>query len=441
MSPYLKNIFIKNAYLVPSCSLPEDPMPNHRREFLKNIAGTVVAFTILPRHVLGRGYLAPSDQLTKGVIGTGITGRQYLNDASTRVTAICDVDKTNLAQAAAMLDKKVKAFDDYRHLLLQKDVDIVHIATPPHWHGLMAIEAAAAGKDIWCETPMTHTIAGGREVINAVQSYGRIFRLNMNHRIDGNFYGTNVPVKKLKKLTSSAMLGWPLTITLGPQTGFSWAFHSVGLTRFPAEPVPATLNYDRWLGPAPYKPYQSNRIQHFHDYWDYGAGVLSETGQQYLDPVQFLLDKDETSPVEVTVEAPLQHPEAVGSWKMITFTFQDGCKIILDAEGREANAPFIAGPNGKLYADFKSDLPELEKQLANYPDPPLAVTDFVQAVKERQTFVTNEENGHRSCTLVNMARIALQLGRTLQFDPEKQTFLFDEGANRLLNQPLRTTWK
>jgi predicted dehydrogenase len=416
-------------------------MPNHRREFLKNIAGTVVAFTILPRHVLGRGYLAPSDQLTKGVIGTGIAGRQHLNYAGTRVTAICDVDKTNLAQAAALLDKKVKTFDDYRHLLLQKDVDIVHIATPPHWHSLMATEAAAAGKDIWCETPMTHTIAGGKEVIHAVQTFGRIFRLNMNHRIEGNFYGTNVPVRKLKKLTSSALLGWPLTITLGPQTGFSWPFQIAGLTNLPAQPIPATLNYDRWLGPAPYKPYHIDRIQNFRGYWDYGGGVLSESGQQYLDPVQFLLDKDATSPVEVAVEAPLQHPEAVGTWRKIIFTYQDGCKIMLDADGKDANAPFISGPNGKLYADFKSDLPDLEKQLANYPDPPLEVTDFVTAVKERQTFVTNEENGHRSCTLVNMGKIALQLGRSLQFDPEKQTFLFDEGANRLLNKPLRTTWK
>ncbi|WP_343673075.1 Gfo/Idh/MocA family oxidoreductase [Chitinophaga sp.] len=411
-------------------------MPNHRREFLKNIAGTVVAFTIIPRHVLGRGYPAPSDQLTKGVIGMGVAGRQHIDYAGTRVTAICDVDKSKL-----LTDKKVKTFDDYRHLLLQKDVDIVHIATPPHWHGLIAMEAAAAGKDIWCETPMTHSIAEGKQVVNAVQTYGRIFRLNMNHRLEGNFYGTNLPVKKLKKLTFSGLLGWPLTITLAPQTGFSWPAQYIGLTSLPAQPVPATLNYDRWLGPAPYKPYHIDRIRNFGGYWDYGGGILGEIGQQYLDPVQYLLDKDETSPTEVEVETPLQHPDAAGTWQKITFTYQDGCKIILDPEGRNADAPFISGPNGKLYADFRSDIPDLEKQLANFPDPPLAVTDFVKAVKERQTFVTNEENGHRSCTLVNMGKIALQLGRSLQYDPEKQTFLFDEGANKLLNQPLRTTWK
>ncbi|SFW12048.1 Predicted dehydrogenase [Chitinophaga sancti] len=436
-----KYIFIKNAYLGPSRSLPEDPMPNHRREFLKNIAGTVVAFTILPRHVLGRGYLAPSDQLTKGIIGTGVAGRQFLNYPGTRVTALCDVNQANLAQAAALLDKKVKTFDDYRHLLLQKDIDFVHIATPPHWHGLMAIEAAAAGKDIWCETPMTHSIAEGRQVITAVQTYGRIFRLNLDHRIEGKLYGTNMPVKKLQKLISSAILGGPITITLGPQTGFNWPFQNPGLTSLPAQPIPATLNYDRWLGPAPYKPYHINRIQHFPAYWDYSGGILAELGQQYLDPIQFILGKDETSPVEVAVEAPLQHPDVVGTWQKITFTYEDGCKIILDAEGREANAPFISGPAGKLYADFKSDIRDLETKLADFPDPPLAATDFVKAVKERQTFATNEENGHRSCTLVNMGIIALQLGRSLQFDPVKQTFLFDEGANRLLNKALRSTWK
>lgn len=416
-------------------------MPNHRREFLKNIAGTVVAFTILPRHVLGRGFLAPSDQLTKGIIGTGVAGRQFLNVPGTRVTALCDVDQINLAQASALLDKKVKTFDDYRHLLLQKDIDFVHIATPPHWHGLMATEAAAAGKDIWCETPMTHSVAEGRQVINVVQTYGRIFRLNLTHRIEGNFYGTNVPVKKLKKLVNSNILGRPLTITLGPQTGFSWPEQHPGLTSLPAQPVPATLNYDRWLGPAPFKPYHMDRVRNFRGYWDYSGGILEETGQQYLDPVQYILGKDNTSPAEVTVETPLQHPEAVGSWQKITFIYGDGTRIILDPEGREANAPFMAGPDGKLYADFKSDIPNLDAQLASYPDPAIAVTDFVKAVKERQTFATNEENGHRSCTLVNMGKIALQLGRSLQFDPEKQTFLFDEGANRLLNKALRSTWK
>lgn len=412
-----------------------------RRDFLKNIAGTVVAFTIIPRHVLGRGYLAPSDQLTRGVIGTGAAGRQHLTAAGTRVTAICDVDKNNLRKAAALPDKQPKLFDDYRHLLLQRDIDIVHIATPPHWHGTMAIEAAAAGKDIWCEAPMTLSIAEGQQVINAVQTYGRIFRLGMDQRFSGNLHGTNTPVKKWKKLTSSSILGWPLTITLGPQTGFSWPFEYTGLTTLPAQPVPATLNYDRWLGPAPFKPYHINRIENFRGYWDYGGGALGDTGQHYLDPIQYLLEKDNTSPVEVTVDAPLQHPDAAGTWRRITFIYSDGCKIILDGEGRDKDAPFIAGPKAQISADFTSDFPDLEAELAAFPDPPLEETDFVKAVKERRTFMINEENGHRSCTLVNMGKIALQLGRSLQYDPEKQSFIFDEGANRLLHPPLRTSWK
>lgn len=401
----------------------------------------VVAFTIIPRHVLGRGYLAPSDQLTRGVIGAGNAGRQHLTDAGTRVTAICDVDKTALQQATTLTDKKLKLFDDFRHLLLQKDIDIVHIATPPHWHGTMAIEAAAAGKDIWCEAPMALSIAESQQVTHAVQTYGRIFRLGMEHRIKGNFYGTNIPVKKLRKLTASGLLGWPLTVTLGPQTGFNWPFEYKGRTYLPTQPVPATLNYDRWLGPAPFKPYHIDRVRNFRGYWDYGGGALGDMGQHYLDPVQYLLGKDDTSPIEVEVDAPQQHPDAAGSFRKITFTYHDGCKIILDGEGLDKHVPFISGSNGYIYPDLKTNIKNLENELAGYPDPAWEETDFVNAVKNRQTFITNDVNGHRSCTLVNMGKIALQLGRSLQFDPEKQSFIFDEGANRLLHPPLRTSWK
>lgn len=413
-----------------------------RRAFLKNSLGALAAFTIVPRHVLGRGYLAPSDQLTKAVIGVGGMGRGHFGYAGTRVVAICDVDRNHLKQAMELLNTKgVKTFSDYREVITLPEVDIVHVATPPHWHGIIAADAARAGKDIWCEKPMTATIGEGKRLVEAVQQHGRIFRLNTWFRFSDNFYGMGTTVKPIKKLVDSGLLGWPLKVTVSRHTGFDWKFYWVGKTNLEPQPVPAELDYDMWLGPAPYRPYNPHRVhQTFRGYWDYDGGGLGDMGQHYLDPIQYFLGKDDTSPVSVEVDAPQQHPDAVGTWRRITYTYADGCQIILDGEAKDEKAAYIEGPKGKLYPGFRSDIPDLEKKLAAFPDPAPQQTDFVYAVKNRKKFALNEENGHRSCTLVNMGKIALRLNRSLKFDPVKQEFIGDEGANSLIFQPMRGPW-
>lgn len=415
---------------------------NNRRDFLKKSAAALAAFSIVPRYVLGGpGYIAPSDQLTKAIIGVGGMGRNHIPYEGTRVIAICDVDKGHLKLAEGMIGKGVKTFHDYRELIQLPEVDIVHIATPPHWHGIMSVDAAKAGKDIWCEKPMTHTIGEGKRVKEAVQQYGRIFRLNTWFRFKDTFYGMGTTVKPIKKLVESGMLGWPLTVTVGKHTGFDWKFYWVGKDHLDPMPVPAELDYDRWLGPAQYKPYNPHRVhQTFRGYWDYDGGGLSDMGQHYLDPVQYFLGKDEESPISVEIDAPQQHPDAVGTWRKITYTYADGCKVILDGEGTVDNVPYIQGPKGKLYPGFRSDIVDLERKLAEFPEPEPQVTVFSEAVKSRKTFALNEENGYRSCTLVNMALVALRLGRSLKFDPVKQEFVDDEAANRLLLPPMRAPY-
>lgn len=415
---------------------------NSRRSFIKNSLGALAAFTIVPRHVLGgKGWLAPSDQLTKAVIGVGGMGRGHLPYAGTRVVAICDVDRLHLQQAAGMLDKGVKTFADYRELIQLPEVDIVHIATPPHWHGIIAADAARAGKDIWCEKPMTRTIGEGKRLIEAVQQNGRMFRLNTWFRFTDIFYGMRVPVKPIEKLVKSGLLGWPLKVTVSRHTGFDWKFYWVGKTDLPPQTPPPELDYNMWLGPAPYKPYHPHRVhQTFRGYWDYDGGGLGDMGQHYIDPIQYFLGKDDTSPVSVEIDAPQQHPDAVGTFRRIEFTYDDGCKIILDGEGKDTNVPYIEGPKGKLYPGFQSDIPQLEKKLAAFPDSEPQVTDFLESVTKRKKFALNESNGHRSCTIVNLGKIALQLGRSLQFDPVKQMFINDEGANRLIDPPMRAPW-
>ncbi|MFD2553703.1 Gfo/Idh/MocA family oxidoreductase [Sphingobacterium tabacisoli] len=412
-----------------------------RRDFIKKSLIGAAAFTIVPRFVLGKGYLAPSDHLTKGVIGVGSMGRGHFKYAGTKTVAICDVDTRHLALAQNALGGGIKEHHDFRDLISNPEVDIVHIATPPHWHGLMALEAARSGKDIWCEKPMTRTIGEGKKVKEAVAQHGNIFRLNTWFRFDANFYGMNVPVKKIKKVVDTGMLGWPLKVTISKHTGFDWKFYWVGKENLPVEQAPKELDYDMWLGPAPYKPYSTHRVHTtFRGYWDYDGGGLGDMGQHYLDPVQYFLGKDNESPVKVEVDAPQQHSDAVGIWRKITYTYADGCQIILDGEGTEVGKAYIEGPKGKLFRGFVSDIPDLERKLAQYPDPAPQMTDFVEAVRTRQKFALNEDNGYYSCTLVNLGLAALRLNRTLHFDSAKQEFVNDEAANRLINQPMRGPW-
>ena len=306
-----------------------------RRDFLK-ATGAMGLFTIIPRKVMGGlpGVIPPSDQLTKGIIGVGGMGRGHYNYGGTRLIAICDVDKKHLEDGVNAAPDEIQAFTDFRDLIALRDVDIVHIATPPHWHALMAIEAAKAGKDIWCEKPMTRTIGEGKRVMEAVRQHGNIFRLNTWFRFADTFYGMGTTVEPIKKLVDSGLLGWPLTVTIGRHTGFDWKFYWVGNTNLAPQTVPAELDYDMWLGPAPYKPYNAHRThQTFRGYWDYDGGGLGDMGQHYIDPVQYFLGKDDTSPVSVEIDAPQQHSDAVGTWRKITFTYADGCKIILDGAG------------------------------------------------------------------------------------------------------------
>ncbi len=416
-------------------------MSSRRKFITQSGLGVIGLFTIIPRRVLGKGYVAPSDELTKGIIGVGGMGRGHKGYEGTRLIAICDVDSNHLQRMKQICDQEVKSYTDYRELLLNGDVDIVHIATPPHWHGLMSIAAAKAGKDVWCEKPMTRTIGEGEAVVKAMEKYGTMFRINTWFRFASNFYGMRTPVTPIKKLVENRIFGWPLKITLNATTGFNWKFHHSGKLHLVPQEIPAHLDYDFWLGPAPYKPYHPHRVHgSFRGYWDYDGGGLGDMGQHYMDPAQYLLEKDHISPVYIEVDAPQQHHEAVGSWRRIEYTYADGCKIVLDGANYDKQAAFIEGPSGKLYPGLVSNIPNLPDIISSLPDSSRQVTSFTETVKSRNKFALNELNGHRSCTLVNLGKIALQLGRNLVFNPQTQRFPFDPGANALIQQAMRGGW-
>ena len=424
----------------------------NRRTFLKTM-GSIGLFTIVPRRVLGgNGFIAPSDQLTKGIIGTGGIGRtsnHFTSDERCRLVALCDVDQKHLDlgrdMAMERFQEKVRTYHDFRDLINDPNVDIVHIATPPHWHAIMAVEAAKAGKDIWCEKPMTRTIGEGRRVVEAVERYKRIFRLNTWFRFQSDFYHFGTTVEPIKKLVNSGLLGWPLKFRVSNVTGFPWGQYALGHENLEPQPIPSELDYDFWLGPAPYKPYNAHRVHGtFRSYWDYDGGVLGDMGQHYFDPIQYMLDKDDTFPVKVEVDAPQQHPDAIRIWRHITWTYEDGCQITADWSGYEPEekTPYIEGPKGKLYPGFECTIPNIWEKLKEYPDPTPQRTDFIDCVKERQKFALNEVNGFHSNTIVNIGVTALRLNRKeLCFDPKKQVFVNDDEANALIDQPMRAPWR
>lgn len=431
-------------------------MDNSRRSFLKKAGLGAAAFTILPRNVFGKmggdnNFVAPSDQLTKGLIGCGGIGRSsnhFTSDERCRLVALCDVDSSHLAKARDLAKKKFDAtmteYHDFRELIHDPNVDVVHIATPPHWHGIMSVEAANAGKDIFCEKPMTRTIGEGKRVREAVKRNGRIFRLNTWFRFKDTFYGLGTTVEPLKKLVDSGLLGWPLTVRISGATGFAWKFFWTGKENLVPQPIPAELDYDFWLGPAPYKPYNRHRTHDtFRGYWDYDGGGLGDMGQHYIDPVQYILGKDNDFPVKVEIDAPQQHSDAIGIWKSITYTYEDGCKIILEGEGFESQGkvPYIEGPLGKVFKGFECTIPNVQEVISELPDPEPQNTDWIDCVHNRRKFALNEDNGYHSCTIVNMGICAHRLGRTLHFDPKTQLFIGDDAANQLIDQPMRGNWK
>lgn len=415
----------------------------NRRNFIKSSIAAAAAFTIVPRHVLGGpGYLSPSDELTNAIIGVGGMGRGHIRYTGARLLAVCDVDQNHLQQALAQTGPDVKGYKHYRDVLERDDIDIVHIATPPHWHGIIAKEAAIAGKDIWCEKPMTRTIGEGQKVVEAIKRHGNIFRINTWFRFDSQLYGFRTPPLPVKKIVQNRLLGWPLKVNVCTNTGFGWKFYWSGLHDLIPQWIPEELDYNLWLGPAPYKPYHPHRVHGtFRGYWDYDGGGLGDMAQHYLDPVQYFLEKDHTSPVEIEADAPPAHPEACGSWRKVWMKYADGCEIILDGDPPDGKVPYMEGPLGKIYPGLESNIPNLKKKLADLPDPEPQVSDFHDAVRNRKKFALNEQNGHRSCTLVNLAKIALRVGRKLYFDPDKQLFINDDAANRYIHQPMRAPWQ
>ena len=432
-----------------------------RREFLKG-AAALGAFNIVPAKVLW-GATAPSNQLTRALIGFGEIAHSanHLPFKGSRLVGLTDCYAPRVAAGLAAAEKcgwgKIKGYKNFIELINDPDVDIVHIYTPPHWHGVQSVMAAKAGKDVWCEKPMTRTVGEGVRVKEVIKAQKRMFRLNTWFRFKDSFYGFGTTVEPIRQIVENGLLGnGPLKCVFGEGQGFSWKFGWSGRVQDKAQMIPEGLDWDMWLGPAPWKPYSDHRFgTSFRGYWDYDSGGLGDMAQHYLDPLQYLLCKDETSPVKIDYKGLKQHPEAVGSFDRFTLTYDDGTEVILDGDVSLRDEPLLRGSNGlcvykkqggKTLRIREADgtwWPEEKvlKTLAELPKPAPQQTDFIDSCVNRKTFALNESNGFRSCTMFNLGIAAERLGRGFRFDPETLHAVDDPAADRFLYQSMREPWR
>jgi hypothetical protein len=390
-----------------------------------------MVFAVVPRHVLGgAGNTPPSETFGAALIGCGGRGNGTFNAMGLEAhkLAICDVKFVGKA------DNKT-VYTDFRRLLERKDIDVVAIATPPHWHALISIAAMEAGKDVLCEKPMTRFLAEGQAVAEAEKRYKRIFQVGTFGRFGRSKNAGAVTTHKIMKsgLVKNCKA---VHIKRGGLKVRQWS----GIVNAKPHPVPSSLDWDMYCGPSPLRPYHPHRFGGTHrGYWDYEGGGLADMAQHHFDPVQWTFAKDDTSPVRVEAYAPPAHPEACGMWGWVELTYADGLTFVMDScewPIPEEHSYDRKQPRGISL----SDLSEADQnKIKEMPDPEPLVT-FAEAVKTRKRAGGNADAAHRCATLLHLANIAIRTGRKLRYDPVKERIIGDEEANRLVNQPMRAPW-
>jgi hypothetical protein len=401
----------------------------NRRAFLAASAAAPAAFHIVPRHVLGGpGNTPPSETFGAALIGVGGRGPGTYRDLSNkhglaiRDIAQCDVKWVGKA------DNKTR-YTDFRRLLERSDLDIVAIATPPHWHALISIAAMEAGKDVLCEKPMTRFVGEGRAVADVAKRTGRIYQIGTYGR-----FGRQSPNDLQTRKIMRAGLAKGKGVRHVNRGGLKVKQWSGPLNVTPRE-VPASLDWDLYCGPSPLKPFHPSRFGGMHrGYWDYDGGGLGDMGQHKFDPLAWVHGWDETLPVEVEAHAPPAHPETTGMWGWVRLKYPDGSELVL--ESGEWGEPTGLASRGIS----RNDLSEVERtQLDALPDPEPLI-GFGEAVKTRQQAGGHAEAAHRTVCIMHLANIAIRTGRTVHFDPDTEQVIGDEEANRLAHQPMRAPW-
>jgi len=411
-------------------------MRSNRRKFLKTSAASAASFQIVPRHVIGgQGHTPPSETYGAALIGCGGRGpgtyESMVRKLPATLVAACDVQKTRVNGYIKRKNPEAKGYNDFRRLLENPDIDLVAIATPPHWHALISIAAAEAGKDVFCEKPMTRFIAEGRAVVEAFNRYKRVFQIGTNGRFGAYKSRTSRTIHKIMR--SGLLKPNPCVhIKKGGLKLNQWSGKPGLKPQIPSE----DLDWDLYCGPSPLKPFVTDRVGGTHrNYWDYEGGGMCDMGQHHFDPQQWIYGKDYTSPVKIEAFAPPAHPEVTGMWAWVELTYSDGFTFVMDS------AEWGSGYDKKASKQVSlSQLSEEDQQkIAAMPDP-APLLSFAEAVKQRKQAGGHPEAAHRAACILHLANIAIRLGRKLQYDPEKEQFVGDDEANRFVNVPMRSPW-
>jgi predicted dehydrogenase len=415
-----------------------------RRQFLLGSTAALAIPYIIPRSVFGA-----NERIVTGHVGVGRQGVANLKGFMNRAdpAALCDVDQDHLAAALKLLEngegskKKVDGYGDYRKLLDRKDIDAIVVVTPDHWHAPITIHACQAGKDVYCEKPLTLTIAEGRKTVEAARRNNRIVQTGSQQRSEykGMF-------RHAAELVRAGKLGKLQEILVGiPKVNFDG-------DAIPDSKPPASLDYNFWLGSAPMKPYNEKHVHYlFRFFWDYSGGQMTNFGAHHLDIAQWAMGMDNSGPVSVEGTATFDPKKRyeVPSTCRVTYQYENGVRVILGQEQKDIpqGATFI-GSEGRLFVDrskINSNPKELVAIEIGDKDVHLGKTgshhqNFLDCVKSRELPICDVEVGHRSATVCHLGNIALRLGRKVQWDPSAEQFVGDAEADKWLDRARRAPY-
>ena len=418
-----------------------------RRKFIRNTALTAGLISIVPRHVLGRGFTAPNDKINLGYIGLGkqggILANKFLSNTQAQIVAGTDVwipkqewfkglvegyyaEKRNVSGY-----KGVTTYLNYEELLQQKGLDAVVISTPDHWHAKQTVDSMKLGKDVYCEKPMTNTIKDGRDMVDALQKYDSVLQVGSMQRSWAKF-------KKAHEIVSSGKLGEikKVLVNVGDP------YRSYDL---PAEPTPEGIDWNLWCGPAPLLTYHHTIapevVKSYPDWREFkeiGGGRLADWGTHMFDIAQWCLGMDNTGPVSFI---PPKDPNAVRGLQMF---YENGVELVHEDFGRSWAVRFI-GSEGTLDVS-RSFIETTPKNILmpNGGDPKGLFNDqgnhyqnWLDAIKSRKQPICDVETGHRSASICHIANIAYELNRPLQWNPHKEKFIGDSEANKMRKRKKR----
>ena len=421
-----------------------------RRHLLRGIVSAAAAPLVVSSAVLGKdGAVAPSSRITMGAIGMGGQGfggdlEVFLASPDARVLAVCDVDASRReraakrVQAAYKQERPADAYNDFREVLSRDDIDAVLIATPDHWHAVISIQAAQAGKHMYCEKPISLTVAEGRRVTEVMRQAGVVYQSGTQRRSVGHF-------RQCCELVRGGRIGKLRLIRECLGAGPS-------IPPQPQQPVPGGFDYDLWLGPAPYAPYTPARCHgSFRWVFDYSGGKITDQGAHFLDIAQWANDTEHTGPTRIEGHATFPREglyDTPMQYKVVC-TYENGVKMevihdLIDNDWAvrfEGDDGWLLVARSRLYASRPSLLSPLRPDEVHLYVSRNHQQNFLDSVRTGRPNASPPEIMHRSTTVCHLCNICLRLGRPLRWDPAAERFVNDPEADRMLARTMRAPWR